>query len=190
MNSKKKTVTIALVVLCFALIAGGTSAFFTAVSRETNVITTASVDIALHETKLVDGTEYPYEGVVEVMPGQAVSKIVRVENTGSSSAYVRVCVDKRIVLAGDENGVPDTGLIDVRFNETDWTYRDGFYYYCEALAPGECTAALFETVVFDPAMPNMYQNSTAFIDVTAYAVQTKNNDETGPLGAKGWPEPL
>ena len=56
-----------------------------------------------------------------------------------------------------------------------------------ALEPGDVTEALFTSVGFDPDMGNLYQKSTASVEVTAYAVQVANNGET-VMDAKGWPE--
>ena len=49
-----------------------------------------------------------------------------------------------------------------------------------------CIRDSFTTVTFDPKMGNVYQNSTAHVDVNAYAVQSANNG-TGALDAAGWP---
>ena len=55
------------------------------------------------------------------------------------------------------------------------------------LASGETTAPLFTVVRFAAEMDNLYQNSTATIDVTVEAVQQANNGATA-LEAAGWPE--
>lgn len=74
------------------------------------------------------------------------------------------------------------------FNDTDWTAgEDGYYYYNEILAPGEVTEPLFTTVSFDTGMNNLYQNSTAAVDVAAYGVQADNNGDT-VQEAQGWPD--
>lgn len=185
---RRKLAALSLMLILLALIAGGTWAYFTDVDKSVNVITSGSIDITLHETRLQDGAEKPYEGVVEVMPGQSVSKIVRIQNTGSSPAYVRVSVDKAIQLAEGISGTADPELVGIVFNTENWTYRDGYYYYKAALKPGKYTEALFEELQFDAVMPNMYQNSTASVTVKAYATQVRNNDANGSLGAKGWPE--
>ena len=104
------------------------------------------------------------------MPGTAVTKIVEVQNTGANDAYIRIKVDKSITLAGE--GEPNLDLLTLDFNATDWIPgEDGYYYYNEILAPGEVTEPLFTTVSFDTGMNNLYQNSTAAVDVAAYAVQ-------------------
>lgn len=185
---RKKLATLSLVLILIALIAGGTWAYFTDIDEAVNVVTLGKIDITLHETGLRDGKERPYEDVVNVVPGQTVSKIVRIQNTGSSAAYIRVSVDKEIKLAEGVSGTPDVRLIKIDFNRDKWILADGYYYYKSPLEPGDSTEALFEELRFDARMNDMYQNSTAVVAVKAYATQVKNNDSGGALGARGWPE--
>ena len=77
-------------------------------------------------------------------------------------------------------------LIDLNYNNEDWTAKDGYWYYNTPVAPGGVTEPLFTTVAFDISMGNQYQNSTAEIDVSAQAVQTANNG-TASTDAQGWP---
>ena len=164
---KRKLFVIAVIALCLSLMAAGTLAYFTAEDTAHNVITSGGIDIELKEWADKDKTEpFPAHGVSGVMPGAEVTKIVEVENTGSGEAWVRVKVTKDIQLAEGVQGDVDN----------------------EPLAPGETTDPLFASVAFAPTMDNRYQNSTATVDVSAYAVQTANNGET-VLEAKGWPEP-
>ena len=67
-----------------------------------------------------------------------------------------------------------------------WYEEGGYYYYKEALLPGEITTNIFEEVYFDVLMDNRYQNSTTNIIIHAQAVQTDNNG-TSVDEAKGWP---
>ena len=88
----------------------------------------------------------------------------------------------------EAEGQPDLGLMKIDFDQTYWTHgSDGYYYYKTALQPGAVTEPLFASVSFDISMDNKYQNSTAKVDVTVYAVQTANNGSSA-FEAKGWPE--
>lgn len=78
--------------------------------------------------------------------------------------------------------------MELALNTTDWTERDGYYYYNKALKPGEVTVPIFTAVTFNAAMGNEYQNAAATVDVFAQAVQTANNGDT-VLNAQGWPKP-
>ena len=175
---KQRMLFIAAVVVCLSLTAFGTMAYFTAEDAAHNVITSADAEKA---------ESFPQNGVSGVLPGTEVTKIVEVKNTGSSAAYVRVKVHKEIRLAQGIEGDVDTALIVLDFDENFWILGgDGYYYYHEALKPGEVTKPLFASVSFDKTMGNLYQNSTATVDVTAYAVQTANNGHT-VMDAQGWP---
>lgn len=183
---KWKIVALCTVLACLSIVASGTLAYFTASETAHNVITSGGVAIQLHEFSERGNEELvPWQDVDGVMPGAEISKIVTVENTGASDAWVRVKVDKTIILADGEKGNPEVMKLDIK--DAFWTEQDGYYYYNDPLAPGETTPPLFTTVTFDPKMGNEYQGSTAHIDVKADAVQVANNGET-VLDALGWPK--
>lgn len=186
---KKKLFTVAAIVICLSLMAYGTLAYFTADKTAHNVITSGEIQIDLLEWADEDKTTpFPADGVSGVMPGADVTKIVEVKNTGSNAAYIRVKVEKDITLAQGVEGEADPALLELDFDQTSWTLgADGFYYYDEALEPGQVTQPLFAKVAFAPGMGNIYQNSTATVDVTAYAVQVAHNGESA-MDAAGWPE--
>lgn len=184
---KKKILLAAAVVICLAVVASGTLAYFTSEDTAHNVITSGGVNIQVVEkTEGKDGAlvDFPEDGVKGVMPGSAVSKIVSVENTGENEAWIRVKVEAKITSADDKELPVD--VMDYEIGE-DWHMDfDGYIYYAKPVAPGEFTEILFDTVTFAPQMGNEYQNCTANIVVSAQAVQTANNGET-VLDAQGWP---
>lgn len=182
---KKKILITAAIVICLAILATGTWAYFTTEDTATNVITAGNIDIDLIEmAKNENGKEVPFKDVSGVMPGSVVSKIVTVENTGDYDAFVRIALAKDILLKGE--GTEDLSLVTMDINTKDWTEKDGYYYYNSILKPGEVTKPLFTEVSFSKHMDNKYQSATALIDVVAYAVQVANNG-TDPLTALGWP---
>ena len=180
---KKKLLILSLAAICLAITAIGTLAYFTSEGTAHNVITTGGVEIAVQEWADVEKTK-PFEDLTGVMPNTTVTKIAEIKNTGASDAWVRVKVEKNIKLQGE--GTSDTSLVELTLNTADWTEKDGYYYYKEALKPGEVTAPIFTAVTFKPDMGNEYQNATATVDVTAQAVQTANNGAT-VMDAQGWP---
>ena len=185
---KRRLLLAAVITICLSMAAYGTLAFFTAEDTAHNVITSGGVDIDLLEWADEEKTvPFPEEGADGVMPGSEVTKIVEVKNTGASDAYIRVKVEKEIVLSPDAEGEPDTGLIVLDFDENNWIEKDGYYYYKKILSPGDVTEPLFASVSFDASMDNLYQNSNVTVDVTAYAVQSANNGESA-TEARGWPE--
>lgn len=183
---KKKLCVIALLVICLAIAAYGTTAFFTREEIVHNVITTGNVDIELQEWADTGSGLVPFEDVDGVLPGTEVSKIVQVKNTGGQAAWVRVRVDKTIHLAEGVEGEVDLSLLSCDLDTENWAEVDGYYYYTAILRPNQTTPPLFTKVKFSESMSNLYQNSTAVIDVTAQATQVANNG-SGPLNAAGWP---
>ena len=185
---KKKIFLSAVLTICVAIAATGTLAFFTAEDTAHNVITSGYVDIELEEWSelpLEDGDGVPFEDVAGVMPGAEISKIVTVKNIGDADAYIRVEVDLDVILADNVIGTPNLSLVHIDYNTHDWTEKDGYWYYNEVLSTDEITSPLFTTVKFDESMGNMYQNSIAYVDVSAQAVQVANNGDT-VMDANGW----
>ena len=183
---KKRIFTISLLAICLSLCIGGTLAFFTAEDVATNVITAGSIKIQLNETG--EGGK-PFTEVSGVLPGEEVAKKVTVSNLSEANeCWIRVKVDKSIELAQPSDEAADPEVLKIEFDTKNWEEKDGFYYYTKPVAPGEDTEALFETVKFDENMGNMYQNCKAYINVSAMAVQVKNNGKKA-TEANGWPDP-
>lgn len=181
---KKKIAAIALIIVCFAILSAGTLAYFTATETATNVITTGSVHIVLHE-ETTDGKPFPPEGIKNVMPGGGAGKVVYVENTGGADCWVRIGLDMAVTASSGEE--LDTGKVSLDLDEKKWTRSGGYWYYNEPLLPGQSTSALFTRVGFSADMSNAYQNAKIVINVTADAVQRANNADTA-LAAAGWSE--
>ena len=191
---KKKILTVAAMVICVAILAGGTLAYFTAEDQVHNVITSDAVDIAIEEWQdKVGGTPYPDEPI-QVMPGTTVNKIVTVKNNEAKS-WIRANFEVIITNAnGDRMDLsPETlaSIVTVAVNGEHWqqkTNEMNWWYYNTAVATGGVTEPLFTEVVFDgPNMTNEYQNCTVEVIVYAQAVQTANNGDSA-LEAAGWPE--
>ena len=189
---KRKLLLLSVMVICIAIAAAGTLAFFNGDATAHNVITTGKVAIALHE-KDADGNKF--EDKTGVMPGMSIDKIVTVENTGTAPAWIRVKLTPTITLDANnpqaKNVTPDTSLVQLVTDDTNvWEYNqtDGYYYYTKKLEAGETTnPAVLTKVTFATTMGNAYQGATATVDVLAQAVQCANNGETA-LKASGWPD--
>ena len=189
---KKKLLLLAMMVICAAVLAPGTLAYFTAEDTAHNVITTKSVDIKIEEWQNQVGNQYPTE-LISVMPGTTVSKIVTVKNMEASS-YIRAKFE--IIITRKDGSVMELSsetlekIISLTMNGEDWLRKEGdseWWYYNAPVAGGDSTNAFFTEVVFDGMnMTNEYQNCTAQINVKAQAVQTANNGAT-VMEAAGWP---
>ena len=65
-----------------------TLAYYTTIGKATNVVTSGSISLQIHE-KTADGSNFPTEGVY-VIPGDIVSKQVSIENVCDHPFYLRV----------------------------------------------------------------------------------------------------
>lgn len=191
---KRKLLAVSLLIICAALTAAGSVAFFNAEGKAHNVITTGGIDIEVNEWSDEEMTT-PWDNDTDgkdVLPGTEVVKIAEVKNVGNSEAWIRVKVTKRIELDPEygkllpEGTEPNLDLINVEIGKGWVDGKDGYYYYSEALAPEDTTDPIFTKVIFDKNMGNAYQNSTAYVDVEAYAVQVANNGKSA-MDAAGWP---
>lgn len=182
---KRKILLMAAIILCLSISAYGTLAFFTADGTTHNVITSGGVDIKIVE-KGENGVDFMQNQTV--MPGKTITKIVTVKNEGKTDAWVRVKLTPKIEFSkayqkGHPNDIADLALMKLNLAQNDdgtgkWTLQnDGYYYYSEPLVAGQTTEALLQSVAFDAAMPNAYQNATAQVIITAEAVQSANNPD-------------
>lgn len=196
--TRKKIVSLAIVIALFAIAAAGTLAYYTDEVMAHNIITTSSVDITLNDKTLQSGVlvDFPTGGISGIMPAATVSKVVSVTNE-SGEAWVRIRLEQRIVgRDGNElaavlaDGTPVCGIHYIE--NTDWYLGgDGCWYYDAPLGNRETTDVLFDGVTFEPKLGNAYQGCTVYIDVIAEAVQTANNplpDSGRHEEIAGWPE--
>lgn len=184
---KKKVFVLAIAAICLSVAAYGTLAYFTHEDTATNVITAGDIRIDLEEWAISeDGSRVPFEDIDDVMPGMEVSKIVQVTNTGGQEAWVRIAIEKTIVLAEGVEGEIDLSLMTYDLNTEYWTEKDGYFYYNTSLKQNETTEPLFTKVFFSTAMSNLYQHSKAIIHADAQATQAANNGNT-VFDAAGWP---
>ena len=178
---KRKILALVLAVVLIALLSAGSYAYFAAEGTATNSISSGSVTIAVH-TKGGDGAEMPSSGV-SILPGDTVKETLTVENTGKHPAWVRVSV----TAAVENSDLTAAGCLIPNVNTTDWTEKDGWYYYNRELKGGETTEPLFTEVYFDGlSIDNQYLGKTFTLELKSDAVQSENNG-TSALDAAGWP---
>ena len=186
MNTRRRQriILVAVLLICAAIFATGTMAYFTAEETAYNVITTAKLDMELVE-KTTGGADWPEGGISGVMPGTEVDKLPYVENRGGIAFWTRMSVSVKVEKNGKE--LSDK-YVSLNIDKENWELKDGFYYYKHAVKPGEQTKPLFTKVIFDEDMHNEYQNATTYVEVVAQAVQSAHNGASA-LEAKGWSNP-
>ena len=185
-KQRRQIAWIAAIVCCVAMAAAGSLAYFTAQETAYNVITTASLDMTLHE-ETAGGKPFPEDGVLNVLPDSRVDKIAYIENSGEAEFWCRMRIEKSIRAAEGVDAELNFDHIALDINSDAWTEKDGYYYYNKPLKPGECTEPLLTQVRVGRELGNEYMNARLVIEVHAQAVQSRNNG-TGALEAAGWPE--
>ena len=179
---KKKLSIIFGIIAILAVISVGTLAYFTSEQNAENVISAGNIKLEIHE-KTASGEDFPEEGII-VMPGDTVSKIVTVENTGDHPLYLRVKLTEGV----SDEALTDDDCLDININRSCWLEKDGYYYYYRALQSGETTEQLFSEVYFDLYnIDNKYLGKYFTLNVAASAVQSENNG-SDVSNAIGWSE--
>ena len=178
----KRTLTfVAILIAALSLLVGGTLSYRSVNAEAVNVITTGKVKMKIHEVS-VTGEDVADEKMI-ILPGDTVSRIVTIENCGTSGLYLRI----KLVKAVNDAELTAEHCLTMDINTTDWTYHDGYYYYNVPLQAGETTKPLFTEVhVEDLAVDHSYLGKLLTLDVMAYAVQSEHNGAS-VWEATGWP---
>ena len=101
--------------------------------------------------------------------------------------FVRVSLDMEGTDRNGEMIDNADALAGYTWNQTDWTYSDGWYYYKRVLEPGSETKELMTEVMFDiDRISAEYPGGNFKLDISAQGVQSKNNEDEA-LKAVGWP---
>ena len=182
---KWRLLAISLVAILLTFCTQGTLAYFSTVGRATNVVTSGNIQFIIHETT-DGGAEFPREGVY-VVPGDVVGKRVTVESDCEHPFYLRV----KIVYGINSQELPVEDCFKLNINEQDWELHDGWYYYKQAVLPGETTPEVFSKVeIVGDKVDNSYIGKTLSLSVLAHAVQSENNPLTDQkiYTAAGWPQ--
>lgn len=157
----RKAALILSLCLIFALAAGGTLAYLKAHTPPvTNTFTAAE-----------PGTE------IEETTDNGVKSSIRVRNTGTAAAYVRVKLVMNWV-DGNGNVVSGGNLPEVALNEPDWFMQDGIYYYTKSVAPKDSTANLLKDPITQPNAPE-----GCHLEVTVLAESIQAAPSTAVEGA-------
>lgn len=133
-----------------------------------NDINTGAVNIELKEYTIVDGKEALYKDSDEksVMPGQVISLIPRIINSGDS-CYVRAKVSY-------ENKITKTlAETNIENSNENWVKHGDYWYYKNALKPGE-QVELFKELTIPTDISNDQQGKYLELNIVAEALQAEN----------------
>ena len=163
---KKRTLTIAIALVCMLVLIGGTAAYISKEYTATNAVTASDLSV---ELVMPGATSKP------VVPGQEFDGGAAVENTGSQDAWVRVKLTQP----------EDIELIGV--DTENWTEKDGAWYYNHILKAGDKTPNLFSGLKISENLDNDDSDKSLSLLVKGQATQFVNNGDTA-MDAQGWPE--
>lgn len=174
---------IAVCMIVFTFCTQSSLAYYTVTGKASNVITTGNIRFIIHETT-DQGNAFPEEGVY-IIPGEIVSKKVNIESDCEHPFYLRV----KVVYGVNSSELSADDCFKLNISSENWQWHDGWYYYKEALAPGETTPDVFSKVeMIGNKIDNSYIGKTLSLTVVAQAVQSENNPVEGgkTYEAFGW----
>ncbi len=180
--AKVKLCFIAFLMCIMSLLSFETVAFYTVTGTARNVITFGSLPSEVIETTAT-GDDFPEDGVY-VMPGDRVSKIVKVANLSAHPFYVRV----KLVKGADNVELTPEECMAIETDNVNWTLaEDGYYYYNKAVAGYGETEPLFREVeIVGDKITKEHIGTILNVTVKVFVVQSENNADN-PFEAAGWP---
>ena len=191
-NRKKLVALIMVLALALTTLVGGTLAYFTDNDEEANVFTMGNVEIDLQED---------FDQNSNLQPGVDVTKRVRVQNTGSNDAYVRVHIAIPTVMDdGNPNFDASKNFLHFNFSSNSvvygqWSWLPEYTTGTGYKGNGEGNWNFYETTI-DGTEYNVYvvtyRSALAsgeitgtdvidkvYLDTSVNAVATKDKDENG-----------
>lgn len=202
---KKKLLALSMTAICISAVAAGTLAYYTSeVTVSQNKITSGKIEVEI-AAEDGNGTHVTLpEKLNGIMPGKTMDyDSVVVENTGTSPAWIRVQASTEIIENNPaaENLLPSIApdgkfVVAYTLNQ-DWIDgNDGYYYYKYPVNPNEKTSMMIDEITINSSIGNDYKGCTISINVSAQAVQSKNNlpddgakelNEGNCRTVRGWP---
>ena len=182
--SKKKIISLCLVVCLLATAIGGTLAYFTDTDSEKNTFTVGNVDIEVSETNKINGVDVTGNAFEKVMPGSVITKTPVVTNNSSEDAYVRV-----VVRATNQEEL--YALLE-KYSETDvfvgWDFefdKVGGMRYTSTRSPG--TTDGVELIAVDEGISSHGSGNTLISADNYFKTETETNlVETGTSAVNGF----
>lgn len=169
-------------VLVLSIIVGGSLAQVQRRGETENIISSGEIKVKLLNQK-TNGENMP-ELITHIVPGDTLDNVVKVANTCAYDEYIRITLDKIIYETAEESSILDNTKAHFLFNEDDWTYKEGYYYYNKPLKAGETSSALYDGIYLDETINNDYKLAVMDVVITVEAVQSVNNGDI--FTAEGW----
>ena len=165
---------LAAVVMLLAGLSFGALAIATQYRTEvTNTVGSGDINIDIHEYELdADGNEVDYENNKTVMPGQIVSKIVRVENL-AASAWIRMKAE--YAVTGGLEWLSDENIVladeTTPGNAGHWI-KHGDYFYYTVPVPTDGVITFMTQLKVPTSLDNSAENRGFSVKLTAESVQS------------------
>ncbi len=119
-----------------------------------------------------------------IFPGNTLNKVVKVKNTGTIDAIVRVSVIKKwgssldsdnTLVQTEADKALATDNITINYNTTNWKQIGNYYYYTDILASDETTPVFLNSYKLDADTGNAYQGKYAEVVVNVELIQAGGN---------------
>ena len=176
---KKKMLVVALIVICLAVCAAGSYAYYVTEAPAHSVITTNGVSI-----EILENGEAREAAPLAPMPGGSADYEVAVKAL-DAACWVRIKMVAEFTAA-DGSTMPLTAeeaaaYVSAEGGSAKWQYNaaDGWYYYSEPLAQGAESELFISELAFSGQMDNEFQGSSVTVTVSAEATQSANNGTSG-----------
>lgn len=157
---------VVLMVFCLSLVTCAYGAW-----QVIDVITSRS-GFATVQAKLVleERDEFPQH------PGADITRSIAVQNIGDVDIFVRVKLSTSFVDGEGGTYEDIKGYVETEYNARNWkSGDDGYYYLIGALAPGDTSADLFDSIMLSTDIPGEYAGYVSLMEPEMEAIQTTSN---------------
>ena len=181
MNKKFKYTSVVAAGLVTLGLVGGTLAYFTSTDSVTNSFETGKTNDDYESGVKVDEIFEPGVGetATNVLPGVAVDKDVRVQNTASYDQFIRVKFTPQFEDTSLDNSKITlqfkTENLSTEVTEGKWYKQGEYYYYIGKVASEDYTEYLLDSVTLAIDAGEAYKNQAYDVIVDAESVQAAAN---------------
>lgn len=144
-DMKRQLMILSAILLVAMMVAGGTMAWFT-----------SSLEAEATHLKI---------GIVKVEVIDNSLENIKIRSLGTLDSYIRV----KIIPQWSDSSIPISD-IKIDINDSDWKYKDGYYYYKHIVKEGEETSRIINTINSD--LTHAYEGATFTIKIVAEGVQS------------------